>query len=89
MNDAACTVFINLINLAVRMMPIFVCLEPKHSYRAVSYTHLDVYKRQVDVLYEKGPHSSSSGLSGDRFLLRRISALTLAPSTRGRKGLVM
>lgn len=33
MNDAACTVFMNLINLAVRMMPIFVCLEPKHSYR--------------------------------------------------------
>ena len=23
----------NLINLAVRMMPIFVCLDPKHSYR--------------------------------------------------------
>ena len=33
MNDAACTVFMNLINLAVRMMPIFVCLDPKHSYR--------------------------------------------------------
>lgn len=29
MNDHACTVFINLINLAVRMMPIFLCLEPK------------------------------------------------------------
>ena len=33
MNDAACTVFVNLINLAVRMMPIFVCLEPKHRDR--------------------------------------------------------
>lgn len=33
MNDNACTVFLNLINLAVRMMPIFVCLEPKHSSR--------------------------------------------------------
>lgn len=33
MNDAACTVFMNLINLAVRMMPIFVCLEPKRSSR--------------------------------------------------------
>ena len=30
MNDAACTVFVNLINLAVRMMPIFMCMEPKH-----------------------------------------------------------
>lgn len=33
MNDAACTVFMNLINLAVRMMPIFVCLEPKGGNR--------------------------------------------------------
>lgn len=33
MNDNACTVFLNLINLAVRMMPIFVCLEPKHRNR--------------------------------------------------------
>ena len=29
MNEAACNVILNLINLAVRMMPIFVCLEPK------------------------------------------------------------
>lgn len=33
MNDNACTVFLNLINLVVRMMPIFVCLEPKHRNR--------------------------------------------------------
>ena len=33
MNDNACTIFLNLINLAVRMMPIFVCLEPKHRNR--------------------------------------------------------
>ena len=30
MNDEACSVFRDLINLAVRMMPIFVCMEPKH-----------------------------------------------------------
>ena len=58
MNDNACTIILNLINMAVRMMPIFVCLEPKHRNReniaavsaylwAVSYTHLDVYKRQA------------------------------------------
>ena len=29
MNDAACSVFQDLINLSVRMMPIFLCLEPK------------------------------------------------------------
>ncbi len=29
MNDEACSIFLDLINLAVRMMPIFVCLEPK------------------------------------------------------------
>lgn len=33
MNDAACIVIINLINLAVRMMPIFLCLEPKRRNR--------------------------------------------------------
>lgn len=33
MNDNACTIFLNLINLAVRMMPIFVCLEPKTGNR--------------------------------------------------------
>lgn len=33
MNDNACTIFLNLINLAVRMMPIFVCLEPKRRNR--------------------------------------------------------
>ena len=30
MNDEACSVFQDLINLAVRMMPIFMCMEPKH-----------------------------------------------------------
>ena len=30
MNDNACTIILNLINMAVRMMPIFVCMEPKH-----------------------------------------------------------
>lgn len=29
MNDEACSIFLDLIKLAVRMMPIFVCLEPK------------------------------------------------------------
>lgn len=29
MNDEACQIFLNLINLSVRMMPVFVCLEPK------------------------------------------------------------
>lgn len=33
MNDAACNVILNLINLAVRMMPIFICLEPKRKNR--------------------------------------------------------
>ena len=33
MNDNACTIILNLINMAVRMMPIFVCLEPKHRNR--------------------------------------------------------
>lgn len=33
MNEAACNVILNLINLAVRMMPIFVCLEPKKKNR--------------------------------------------------------
>uniref|UniRef100_UPI000ABD4555 hypothetical protein n=1 Tax=Clostridium sp. NkU-1 TaxID=1095009 RepID=UPI000ABD4555 len=33
MNEAACNVVLNLINLAVRMMPIFVCLEPKRKNR--------------------------------------------------------
>lgn len=33
MNDAACIVVTNLINLAVRMLPIFVCLEPKRKGR--------------------------------------------------------
>lgn len=33
MNEAACNVILNLINLAVRMMPIFVCLEPKRKNR--------------------------------------------------------
>lgn len=33
MNDNACTIILNLINMAVRMMPIFVCLEPKHKNR--------------------------------------------------------
>ena len=28
MNDAACSVFQDLINLSVRMMPTFLCLEP-------------------------------------------------------------
>ena len=31
--DNACTIILNLINMAVRMMPIFVCLEPKHRNR--------------------------------------------------------
>lgn len=29
MNDEACLIFLNLITLSVRMMPVFVCLEPK------------------------------------------------------------
>lgn len=33
MNEAVCNVILNLINLAVRMMPIFVCLEPKRKNR--------------------------------------------------------
>lgn len=33
MNDNACKIILNLINLAVRMMPIFVCLEPKRRNR--------------------------------------------------------
>lgn len=33
MNDAACRVFQDLINLSVRMMPIFLCLEPKQKNR--------------------------------------------------------
>ncbi len=33
MNDNACAVFLNLINLAVRMMPIFLCLEPRKKNR--------------------------------------------------------
>ncbi len=33
MNDAACQVFQDLINLSVRMMPIFLCLEPKQKNR--------------------------------------------------------
>ena len=33
MNDAACSVFQDLINLSVRMMPIFLCLEPKQKNR--------------------------------------------------------
>ena len=33
MNDAACGIFQNLINLSVRMMPIFLCLEPKQKNR--------------------------------------------------------
>lgn len=33
MNDAACHVFQDLINLSVRMMPIFICLEPKQKNR--------------------------------------------------------
>lgn len=33
MNDYACAVFLNLINLAVRMMPIFLCLEPRRKNR--------------------------------------------------------
>lgn len=35
MNDAACIVVTNLINLAVRMLPIFVCLEPKRKGREI------------------------------------------------------
>lgn len=33
MNDSACTVFLGLIQLAVCIMPIFVCLEPKYGSR--------------------------------------------------------
>ena len=33
MNDNCCTIFINLINIIVRMMPIFICLEPKKQTR--------------------------------------------------------
>ncbi len=33
MNNAACHVFQDLINLSVRMMPIFLCLEPKQKNR--------------------------------------------------------
>lgn len=33
MNNAASTIFLNLINLAIRMMPIFICLEPKYGSR--------------------------------------------------------
>ena len=33
MNDTACHVFQDLINLSVRMMPIFLCLEPKDKNR--------------------------------------------------------
>ena len=33
MNDAACHVFQDLINLSVRMMPTFLCLEPKQKNR--------------------------------------------------------
>lgn len=33
MNDAACGIFQNLINLSVRMMPIFLCLKPKQKNR--------------------------------------------------------
>lgn len=33
MNDEACAVILNLISLSVRMMPIFICLEPRHKNR--------------------------------------------------------
>ena len=33
MNDEACRIFLNLITLSVRMMPVFVCLEPKAKSR--------------------------------------------------------
>lgn len=33
MNDEACTIFQNLIELSIRMLPIFICLEPKHRNR--------------------------------------------------------
>lgn len=33
MNEAASQMFLNIINLAVRMLPVFVCLEPKRSSR--------------------------------------------------------
>lgn len=33
MNDSCCTIFINLINIILRMMPIFICLEPKKQSR--------------------------------------------------------
>ena len=33
MNDNCCTIFINLINIILRMMPIFICLEPKKQSR--------------------------------------------------------
>lgn len=42
MNDFACKVFLDLIYLAVRMMPIFICLEPRYGNRE-KITAVSVY----------------------------------------------
>ena len=57
MNDAACHVFQDLINLSVRMMPIFLCLEPKQgNHRGLlrlSVGHHDLYPVPVS---HSGPY---------------------------------
>ena len=42
MNDFACKVFLDLIYLAIRMMPIFICLEPRYGDRE-KITAVSVY----------------------------------------------
>lgn len=57
MNHAASTVFLNLIHLAVRMMPIFVCLEPRKSGRE-NIAAVSVYLWVVMISMESVLHIS-------------------------------
>lgn len=58
MNDFACKVFLELIYLAVRMMPIFICLEPRYGDRE-KITVVSVYLWGVMVAMQCVTHMDS------------------------------
>ena len=91
MNDAACGIFQNLINLSVRMMPIFLCLEPKQKNRetiAACSVYLWVIMIFTQSLFHiSGPHLLD--LPGHFFMPFFSAAPDLFPGIRSRKAVLL
>ncbi len=91
MNDAACRIFQDLINLSVRMMPIFLCLEPKQKNRetiAACSVYLWVIMIFTQSLFHiSGPHLLD--LPGHFFVPVFSAAPDLFPGLCGRKAVFL